>query len=244
MKSFSNIKFFFKRKIPFSGRGVTIAFLGQDGAGKSTVTDDIVKWLNWKIEARKYYLGSGDHYHSWKKNLRKKILKKQNVITKWFGLYLAMSDCVSVARHVCITIKKAEKYVKNGGVAIFDRFPQIEYAGINDGPKIRENYLKKVNGGFIFYIIEHKANREEKYIRQAISYQPDIVFKLILSPKESIKRKPEENIEIVTRKHNIIQNMNFPMSEVHIINAEQSYSREIVEIKNYIWEYLTREAGK
>ena len=69
--------------------------------------------------------------------------KRKNIITSSIGGWLTLSGYVSLSKNVYKTIKKANKYANKGGIAIFDRYPQIVFPGINDGPKIRNNYIPK-----------------------------------------------------------------------------------------------------
>lgn len=228
-----------KKVLKDNKRGLIICFIGQDGAGKSTVSNDILTWLRWKIEAKKFYLGSGDHYHSWKKNVIKKLSEgSKNPLKKALTGILSVWDSVSLAHHVYKTILFANKYANNGGIAIFDRYPQIQYNGINDGPKIRCNVLPRIPGFLAKSIVKLFAQREEKYLLKASSYSPDIVFKLSLSVEESMRRKPEEVIENVQKKHDIIKSLEFNTSTVYEINAEQDYQQELLSIKNIIWKHL------
>ena len=48
----------FRRRSPIGG--VVIAFVGCDGAGKSTVLAEISRWLGWKLDVYSIYFGSGD----------------------------------------------------------------------------------------------------------------------------------------------------------------------------------------
>lgn len=231
------------RKVPYARKGLLIAFLGQDGAGKSTVTDDILKWLTWKIEAKKFYLGSGDHYFSWRKRLRSRITSK-SAVWKLLDAALTLGDTKALARHTRKTISKAKRYADAGGIAIFDRYPQIEYYGINDGPKIRENYLPKVKNKVLYAYIHYCAVWEEYYLKKAVKTSPDVVFKLILPPEVSIQRKPEEDIENVTKKHNIIKSLDFPKADVFTIDATEEYSEELSKIKEIIWNKIQDKNGE
>ena len=38
--------------------GLTVALIGPDGAGKSTVIDEVVRWLGWRLSLRVSYLGT------------------------------------------------------------------------------------------------------------------------------------------------------------------------------------------
>lgn len=214
--------------------GLSIAFIGQDGAGKSTITEHICKWLNWKIEARKFYLGSGDHYHSIFKTI-KKVLNCNNHFAKVIWSLLNILDLAYLSIHNRRIVINAHKYTIKGGIALFDRYPQNQVSGINDGPKIRTNYSNKIKNRFLKGIINTLAKVEEKNISIMLDYSPDVVIKLILPPEESIKRKPEENLKNVIEKHDIIKKLVFPNSKIYNIDATMHYDDEILLIKNIIW---------
>ena len=40
-----------------SKNGIAIAFIGADGSGKSTIVNDITKWIKWKLEVKQIYMG-------------------------------------------------------------------------------------------------------------------------------------------------------------------------------------------
>lgn len=258
----ANNKFnrFYINKKTLPGRSVAICFLGQDGSGKSTVTIELCKWLNWKLSAHRFYLGSGDHYNGFLKRLISKgakikhrndnqTLKDSNVTNSvkhtkkkknfknFFPAVLFAANRLTVARRAFKEVLKAERYLRKGGVPLFDRFPQLQYEGIYDGPKIAESYRET---GLDYSLIKIMAKVERRYIEKIQKYQPGLVFKLMLSPEESIRRKPFEDLEAVTRKHEITKQLQFYDSEVHIIDATQDYQQEILMIKNKIWETLSQ----
>lgn len=232
-------KFLVKKSLGKS-RGVKIAFLGQDGAGKSTVTDEVKKWLGWKVDIRKYYLGSGDHYLSWQKKLNG-FLKRKNMF-EILRKFISISDLSKLSRKVLKLTGEAERYTQEGGVAIFDRYPQIQYPGINDGPKIRIALNNKRMPVFMRKYLEYLAGREEKNYRKASSFAPDLVIKMILPPEVSIERKPEEMLESVKEKHEIIKNLTFANSEVLLIDATMDLNEELRMIHNAIWSCILRQA--
>lgn len=242
---------------------VSICFLGQDGSGKSTVSLDIEKWLRWKIEAHRFYLGSGEHYSSLFKTLlnygnkaNTSIPKKVNTkaeaevnkhktssnkkrnLKKRIGGIINSLNLVNIAKRAYKETIRADKYSMNGGVPLFDRFPQMQYSGINDGPKIRCKYLAN---GESSMIQKYLAKKEEYYLEQIQKHQPSLIIKLMLSPEESIRRKPFENLQLVTKKHEIIKNLYFPYSETHTIDATQSYEVELLQIKRIIWNHIVNQ---
>ncbi len=232
-----SIRFFVKKNL--KQKGVLIAFIGQDGAGKTTVTSDIVKWFRFKLEAKSFYLGSGDNYFSLQKKLLKSLPQKKNGILKIIAAALSVSNLRKNAVYTYKSIKKAEKYAKNGGIALFDRFPQTEYYGINDGPKIRECIIKKTGNKLLKKILLPFAVSEEKYIKKAEKIYPDAVIKLMLSPEESMRRKPHEKYEAVKQKHEIIKKIEYKNSQVFNVDVTQKYEDEIIQIKNILWNVIT-----
>lgn len=222
--------------------GILIAFLGQDGAGKSTVTYEIEKWLRWKLEVKRFYLGSGDHYVSWRKRIIKLISRIK--ILKPISFFLSLGDMKYLAKRNYKTLARAVRYKQNGGIALFDRFPQTKYAGINDGPKIRDKMLPKVPFSFLRGYVSSSADVEENYLQKSCDVLPDLVFKLMLTPEESIRRKPEEKIELVRRKHQIIQSLHFDKAQEYVIDATQDYEKELIQIKGLIWDAVVSACSK
>lgn len=221
---------------------MTVAFIGQDGSGKSTVTDEILKWLTWKLDAYKFYLGSGEHYHSWQRNLKRKLEnKKRYKLVAIVYAFLTLSNHMTYAKRIYKFVKQGKRYAQNGGIAIFDRYPQTIHFGINDGPKIRFNYLAKIRNPLLKKFVLFCAKVEEKYFTKAERVVPGIVFKLILPPEISLMRKPEEDFENVKMKHEIIKSLSFEQSKVYTIDANSQYAEEIKEVKRLIWNDLLRQ---
>jgi hypothetical protein len=94
--------------------------------------------------------------------------------------------------------------------------------------------------GFLCSLLSHYINKEEKTLAEAAAHHPNVVFKLILPPEESIRRKPQENLEAVTKKHEIIKSLKFDGSDVYTIDATMPYDEEIVKIKNIIWQHIQK----
>lgn len=242
----------------FPKSNLSICFIGQDGSGKSTVTMELCKWLNWKIEAMRFYLGSGEHYTSTTNNLIKKLsrIKHRNAqqlqgtpkkrvseapkkqkknLKNYTPAVISAYKKLEVARNAYKEVRRAESYKKRGGIPFFDRFPQLQFEGIYDGPKIADSYKKN---GLDYAIIKWMAKKEYRYLKRIQDYQPKLIFKLILSPEESIRRKPFENFEVVLRKHEITKELEFPNSIVHTVDATQDFNEELLFIKNQIWKEL------
>ncbi len=233
-RSMDSVGFFTKKRL--RNGGCMIAFVGQDGAGKTRVTGDVAGWLRKKLEVRRFYLGSGENYFSIQRDLLK-VLPKSKALKPLRGI-LALSDQLHIAKRCVRQLKRAQIYAVQGGVALFDRYPQTQFPGISDGPKIRENLLPKAKGGLIKAMTLLYAKREERALKKAVRIQPDLVIKLMLTTEESLRRKPREKEENVQRKHEIVKQLEFPKSRVVVVDVMKDYGQEIVEIKNIIWKKL------
>ncbi|MBD5136084.1 MAG: hypothetical protein HDT39_09025 [Lachnospiraceae bacterium] len=218
------------KKCP-NDKGLIIAFIGTDGAGKSTMTKNIQSWLSWKIEVFQFYLGSGDGL---KKPLTYKIYTNENMpkaLKQWAGagFYFYMS------LYVKGKTRQIDGYRKRGGIAVLDRFPQLQYKGVNDGPKIEKNIEKAY---FPDFLIKRIIKKEEENIRKAIQVTPDIVFKLKISPEEAIRRKKENTLAEMKRKVAFIEGIEFEGSKVYNIDASQNMNQEMLEVKRIIWDEI------
>lgn len=229
------------RKVPYSGKGLSVAFLGQDGSGKSTVSKEITKWLSWKLDVKKYYLGNGEDFSCREKKGLERLKENKSFIAKCLKGILSLGMFTKVARNGYKSARRAVRYANQGGIAIYDRFPQNKYPGIQDGPKIRSALLRDVQR---FPIVRSyarwSAGREERLIAKTLTYPPQIVIKLMLPVEVSMLRKPGENREMVSRKHDIIQDCHFSGSREYVVDATQDYRQEIIQIKQIIWDNLPK----
>lgn len=230
-------KFLDNRNIPVITKktpnkdGLLVAFIGADGAGKSTMTENIKTWLNWKIEVHKFYLGSGDGL---KKPISYKIYSNSAIpvmVRQWAGafFYIFMSGYLNR------TLKRIKAYCKKGGIALVDRFPQVQYNGLNDGPKIKTN----ISGEYVPASIKRKFEKKEYAdFKEAVKYQPDVVIILDISPEESVRRKHENTLAEMKRKIASLNNLKFEDSKVYHIDAVKNMNEEILEVKRIIWDEL------
>jgi thymidylate kinase len=248
-------KYFGKYKIfGYNGRpgkhlhngGMIIAIIGSDGSGKSTVSNEIQKWLSWKIEARNLYLGSGDGsvgfltrflkemaIKSDKKNVSEKKHSKGEVnpsksLFREIGFYL---KALSIANERLKKVKRAHRERIKGSILITDRYPQTQYLGIYDGPKIPGKQQRSKLYRFF-------ENQEMKKYLEIDRYPLDLVIKLLLPPKIALQRKPDHNYENILKKSEITLDLKFPKSTVIEIDASRPLDDVLKLIKKHIWMSL------
>lgn len=237
------------RRKRFETGGCAITFVGCDGAGKTTMIEDTYKWIKWKIDVHELYLGSGDNVKNpILKNLNKFIRKtskskkkekEKEKITKIKSnfsvkLFLKSMLFMYIAKDKKRNVHKLIKLKQLGSIVITDRYPQIQFVGINDGPCIR-SHVVKYNSNKYF---EKLALREERIYKDMVRVSPDIVIKLIVKPDIAIKRKPEHTYEQLEKKVEIISKLDFVNSKVYEVDASQSIEKVSLDIRKIIWENI------
>lgn len=237
---------------PAKRRGLIIAFVGVDGAGKSTVTDEIDRWIGKRSKCVRFYMGTGDGRTTLFSDAMKKARKvagDRGVDAGRDGKTITFaSDPVGYIRKLVrlLTIYDVERknnsrirlmdrYRNEGIICVMDRFPQLEAEGENDGPKVC--VYEKIFGD-TWFIRKLKA-AEQKQMAIVKKIKPDIVFRLNISAETSMSRKPEQrNIEQFRNKITSLNKITFQNAKIIDINAEQPYEDELNEIKSILREYI------
>lgn len=245
------------RRTPVAG-GKIVAFLGPDGAGKSTVLKEIEKNLNSVMDVQNIYLGSGDGSSSllrwplkflYKSSLKKGILnRKSKRFDKDGNSYRIGEDkkgsqirriaeipwTFTLSKERIKNIRKISRFRSKGYVVITDRYPQMQFPGISDGPRFYLNQSKEKNR------INNSLGKIEKESFDLGSLvAPDMIVILKVSSDVAYNRKPEE-IELETHENlmKTILSLEFKNSKRIIIDADQPLTKVILDATAAIWRGL------
>lgn len=239
----------YRRTVP-SG-GVTIVLLGVDGAGKSTIIEELEDWLSWKLDVQRIYFGSGDGPATL---LRYPLIFARERVggsqTGSGGEKSSTGDLSEdrperslvlrigrVIRGLVLARERRKKlqkgqWAKNRGLVVLgDRYPQNQIMGFNDGPLL--DHLSESSSRLLRYL----AGREQEVYRSAEEHPPDLVIVLDVSPEIASQRKPEMPIEQFERRKTAIDNLEFD-TERRVVDAEQPLEDVIREVKKIVWEQL------
>lgn len=233
----------FTRRRPAAG-GVTIAFLGSDGAGKSSAIAAVYKWLFEFMDVRYFYLGSGDGNASLMRIPLKAGLKAAQKIgivkasnnfsdsrlgeikSKKFGRARKLWVFALSAERIK-KLKAANRCRNRGFVVLTDRYPQSEFPGLCDGARLG-------NG------TGAAAKKERECFRIARLCPPDLAIKLIVPPQVAVGRKPKE-IDVETSK-NLTKRVKKIRFSDHTkcveIDSAQSQEKVWLDIKCAIWDAI------
>lgn len=229
--------------------GVAIAFVGPDGAGKSTLTQAIAKWLSREAAVVLTYGGSGQGTASGPRRWLQRLgaltrtsasqrtetaatpsLRREPTGLRLFGKLLWVLALARERRRWAQGVRQSRSL---GMIVLSDRLPQSQFAGLNDGPRLghwidAKSWLRRT-----------VARREQAAFRLAELVPPDLVVRLHVPVDIAARRKPDTPLDQLQRKVDIVAHLTFPpTSKVAEINAAQSIERVLAEVKQAVWECL------
>jgi thymidylate kinase len=237
-----------KRKIPVSG-GLRVAFIGADGAGKSTTIKHIVKWLSWRLNVRTYYMGNTQPSATTKflKSISKwaqffyggcrrlfgeksSLTRQANGLQRFFTSVRILGDGHDRYHRYLASQRKAAQ----GSVIIYDRYP-LEAVRLfdrtMDGPRIATTY-----NGQRGPLVKKLCQAEENLYRQI--RPPEHLFILRVSPEVSLARKPDHKLELIEAKSRAIAQIVRDDLSFTEIDAEQPLEQVLLQIKSTLWRLL------
>lgn len=231
------------KKQVFTG-GVTIALLGADGAGKSTMLRELNGWIGRYLDVETLYVGSGDGNKSltltlfdYLNSLRKKHNKPTNLTTpessdkaSTIKIVLRNIRAVLVARHRLKTVSRGLLHSNNGKIVLYDRYPQPFNRGYSDGPKVIDN------GGWVTGWL---YRWEMAIYNELFAHFPDHCLCLLVDPAVSVERKGEDSEDVINNKNNVIEELlKVKSSKCSVIDANQGFDAVLLELKDLVWKNL------
>lgn len=229
-----------------AGPGLVVAFIGSDGSGKSTLTREIRKWLRYKLDVHFYYMGSGEGStrlldrlrHAAKARTRRDKLKPprpegrqrarpQGMASRLFALHQ-----LGAIRAKLRALREAHRLAEGGSIVVLDRFPQAQFDGIYDGPRLQDGRS-----------FAWAARAERGAFAKARPLAPHLVVKLVVPAEIGHARKPDHSLATLQRKAEITQKLVFPNSQVVEIDASQPLDAVILAARMAVWRALRGRAG-
>ena len=245
---FFDLPILFKRINPRGG--VVVAVIGADGAGKSTIAENLKRTFEGKLDLYKIYFGRGDGRASWSRKLLYSAKTRLAPVTstgpkngkangqkrkKGFiqNVYKSI-EALLVAREKRHNMKLMKAAKRKGALVICDRYPQNQIRGYNDGPLL--SGLQDSTNPLLRAI----AKMESGIYAAAEDHPPDILFKLDVDPEISERRKPGEmSAEKLKKKINGIKQIRLNNAcKVITVDATRPLNEVLYLIKKEIWNAL------
>jgi thymidylate kinase len=236
-----------RRMTPRTG-GQSLAFVGADGAGKSTMVREIHKWLAWKVDVRSLYLGSKQPSlrsklayqcvrlvrRSWR--IAVSTTGEQSILTRFLNFLLHTGIDVhhlSIAQDRYNRSLEGRRRADSGSIVIYDRFPLDVSL---DGPKIQTQDKNRA----------HRFTKTIAQMEQELYSKispPDHFVLLDVSPAVSMQRKPDHNPAAIATKSQVIRALatdgnHASKAKIIRIDADRPFDEVLSALKCAIWQLL------
>ena len=238
--------------------GASVALVGGDGAGKSTAVDAVYACFGGHFDVTRVHMGKPGW--SWLTIMIRGILKTGQLL----GLYplessfretLTQESVVSpgypwLVREVCTardrywSYVKARRYVADGGLVLFDRFP-VPQVRLMDGPQ-GARFVGQLEGRRqarrVFQ--PRKGSRlTDTLIKLEQSYysrmgRPDLLIVLRVDPRIAVQRKPDEDASFVRERSQEIWEVDWEGTEAKVVDSGKTREAVAAEITGLIWSRL------
>jgi thymidylate kinase len=208
--------------------GKIIALVGSDGSGKSTLCNDLINWLTYKIDAHYFYFGKRPFIKSHGRQLFSKtaFLFNNAVISKYFRKMAGNFFYLLLLRKKINMLRLGKQLRRNNSLVICDRFPQKDLRGSFDGPKLQ-------SAGNTWF-----SRLEMKLFSKLCTKGADVVFRLNISPEIASRRKPEHDGKMIAQKCIDLSKISFESTKIIDVDAGKPYEQVLLELKRKIWENL------
>lgn len=211
-----------------AGGGKIIALVGCDGSGKSTLSQDILSWLTYKIDTHYFYMGKNPFIRSYQQVMLSKLgflftgSRMARLVRKVLGKFYF----VMLIRRKVEMLQMARTMSRKGSIILCDRFPQQQVGGMNDGP-----HLQQAGNSW-------SSRLERSQFNQVKELAADLVIRLSVNPEVAARRKPEHDFEKIKMKSESFHLIPFAPSLVIEADANQPYDQVLLNLKREIWKNL------
>jgi thymidylate kinase len=232
----------YKPKNQFAGGGLFIAIVGGDGAGKTTIINELFTWLSEKFEVTKVHMGKPDW--SWTTTVIRGILK----IGTTLRLYPFEGDiyeesgqphglpwfirAVCTARDRYLTYVRARRLSSNGALVLCDRFSFPGFMAM-DGPQCGQAIADLAKASWFHHFL---SKLEISYYEQLML--PDLMIVLKLKPELAIQRKRDESEVAVHARSTEVWELDWMEKSAFVINADLQREEVISQVRTLVWAHL------
>jgi thymidylate kinase len=222
-----------------------IAIVGCDGSGKSTVSEELLSWIQGYGPAAAAHLGKqqGNTGRSLGnlpvigKRLRHFIERKASTVRKGRTKNKAPDTLPALVMYA-FTLRRVRRFRRmmalrhKGLIVIADRYPQLDFPSAFDGPDMS---VAATGNRFVNWL----AQREQRSFEWMTSYKPDLVLRLNVDADTAHARKPDHRREALQRKTEITPQLTFGGANIVEIDASRPLPEVMAAAKAAVAQTLT-----
>jgi len=222
--------------------GLLIAFVGGDGAGKTTAINEIYAWLAESFETIKVHMGKP----SWSLTtvLVRGFLKIGTMLRLYpfvigddepystaFPGYPSLIRSVCTARDRFLTYRRARRFSSNGGLALCDRYPLPPFLKM-DGPQCERTTQGLKPNGLLKLLSRVERSSYGKILL------PDLLIVLRVDPEIAVARKTDETEVSVRARSGEVWRLNWAETPARVIDAGAGKEEILSRLKALVWSHL------
>ena len=217
-------------------RGKTIALVGADGSGKTTMCGALTKRLGRKLWVERYYLGSGQPtlfnrflrlwvipmlvpHRLWPREAWARLLRHYG-----HGVIELLNARDRLAR-----FRRGFRSASRGCMVFFDRYPVW---GIADQPALLKKEGEFASEPLARWIVK-RVYGTYRQIRE-----PDLLIHLSLPPEVASSRKPQHDKEVIAAKEarlKVLSEQSAGNGKVFVVDASKSQEGVLHDILMEVW---------
>ena len=213
-----------------------IAIIGCDGSGKSTVSEEILNWVQGYGPAVAAHLGkqSGNIGRAIAQlpligSLLDKFIARKTDSTRAQREKKTPSLLVALIIYA-FSLRRLRRFKRmmaqrhQGLIIVTDRYPQLEFPGAYDGTGLS---VTAPGNWFVRWL----ARRERVLYEWMTSYRPDLVIRLNVDLDTACARKPDHRRELLRDKVAITPQLTFNGAPIVEIDSTQPLAQVLAEAK-------------
>jgi thymidylate kinase len=236
-----------KERMRLETGGAVIAFVGGDGAGKSTAVDATTAWLRSVFETEAVHLGkparsattaTADALWWLATPLRSSRVDGPSELAKASGDHLSPRGQAGLVRQVLISrdrylaYKRVRRRAGDGALVVCDRFP-LPRITLMDGPVSARLPVADVRSP----VVRRLVAAEDRYYRRLL--EPDVLIVVRVPPDLAVERKRgEEDPAFVRPRAEEVWGLDWSGSSAVVIDGSRSRDEVLAEIRAAIWSRL------
>lgn len=222
--------------------GLFVAFVGGDGAGKSSAIEQLDNVLSVKFDVLRLHLGKPPKsLTTWFVRATLKIgsilgfhqyvdhtLRFDTQRMSTFAGYACLLRETCMARDRYLAYRRALRFATNGGLVLCDRFP-LPSVQLMDGPVVEQLAGDKSASRRVQWL----KTIEESFYERIVT--PEFLFVLKVDPDTAVARKPEENETFVRMRSDEIWRVADTIPDAQVIDTSDSMESVSKRIWRRVW---------
>lgn len=216
-----------------------IAVVGCDGSGKSTLTGELLEWLDAQRPTVSCHLGkqSGNigrqiaRLPMFGRKLDTSIQAKARTAQseRGPGLLAALVIYLFALRRMR-RFRRMQRLRAGGNMILADRFPQVAVPGAMDGPGLA---TARPTG-----LVGWLARSERRLFDEMVSHEPDLVLRLNVSLETALARKPDHRPQSLARKIEELPKLRFGGAPIVELDSHEPIENVLASAKAAVAERL------